>query len=100
MLKNQQSVESASNRQEQKISKRQLPAEERVRLLQEKLYYKAKQERGYRFYVLYDKVFIPYILWEAYRRVKANGGSPGIDGKTFEEIEKEGLGKFIEELRE
>ena len=100
MSQNQQSVESASNGQEQKISKRQLPAEERVRLLQEKLYDKAKQERSYRFYVLYDKVFIPYILLEAYRRVKANGGSPGIDGKTFEEIEKEGLGKFIEELRE
>jgi group II intron reverse transcriptase/maturase len=100
MLKNQQSVESASNSHIQKISKRQLPAEERVRLLQEKLYYKAKQERDYRFYVLYDKVFIPYILWEAYRRVKANGGSPGIDGKTFEEIEKEGLDKFIEGLRE
>jgi RNA-directed DNA polymerase len=100
MLQNQQSVESTGNSQEQKISKRQLPAEERVRLLQEKLYDKAKQEQGYRFYVLYDKVFIPYILWEAYRRVKANGGSPGIDGKTFEEIEKEGLGKFIEELRE
>ena len=83
-----------------KKGKRSMSAAERVSQLQEKLYCKAKQERGYRFYVLYDKVFIPYIMREAYARVKARGGSAGIDGKTFEEIEKEGIDKFIDELRE
>jgi RNA-directed DNA polymerase len=42
--------------------------------LQEKLYQKAKQERSYKFYVLYDKMFIPYMLREAWKSVRANGG--------------------------
>lgn len=73
---------------------------ERVGLLQEKLYCKAKQQSDYRFYVLYDKVFIPYMMREAYRRVRAKGGSPGIDGQTFTSIEEEGLELFLEELGE
>ena len=40
----------------------QIPDAERVSILQEKLYQKAKQEREYKFYVLYDKMFIPYML--------------------------------------
>lgn len=73
---------------------------ERVGMLQEKLYCKAKQERNYKFYVLYDKVFIPYILQQAYSRVRVKGGSPGIDGKTFKEIEEYGENKFLLELSE
>ena len=73
---------------------------ERVRMLQEKLYCKAKQERGYIFYILYDKMFIPYMLQEAYNRVKANGGSPGIDGQRFTDIEHYGRDKFLHELGE
>lgn len=95
MLKNQQSTEPVKQ-----TRKRDMTPGERVRLLQEKLYCKAKQERNYRFYVLYDKVFIPYILQEAYERVRANGGSPGKDGQTFEAIEEYGLEKFLDELRE
>jgi group II intron reverse transcriptase/maturase len=69
-------------------------------MLQEKLYCKAKQERDYKFYILYDKMFIPYILQEAYSRVKANGGSPGIDGQNFTDIEQYGREKFLNELGE
>ena len=36
---------------------------ERVRLLQLKLYLKAKQENGAKFYVLYDKIFLKHILY-------------------------------------
>lgn len=95
MFKNQQSTEPVVQKR-----KRDMSSGERVRLLQEKLYCKAKQERGYRFYVLYDKVFIPYILAEAYERLRASGGSPGKDGQTFEAIEEYGLEKFLDELRE
>lgn len=69
---------------------------ERVQDLQRKLYQKAKQEKDFKFYVLYDKIRLKHFLNESYRRVKANGGSPGIDGITFEEIEKGCLSDFID----
>ena len=53
-----------------------MTAAERVSQLQEKLYFKAKNERDFRFYILYDKMFIPYMLSEAYRQVKAKDGAP------------------------
>lgn len=100
MFKNQKSVETDEQGKEPKVSKRQLPAVERVGMLQEKLYCKAKQERDYKFYVLYDKMFIPYMLQEAYERVKAKDGSPGIDGQDIEAIEQYGRQQFLDELGE
>ena len=60
-----------------------LKTPEEVRDLQRKLYRKAKQEKEYRFYLLYDKIYRLDILNHAYRLVKANKGAPGIDGETF-----------------
>jgi group II intron reverse transcriptase/maturase len=42
------------------------------------------------------------VLWEAYRRVKANRGAAGVDvdGMTFCEIERDGIEEFLEKLRE
>jgi RNA-directed DNA polymerase len=77
-----------------------MSAAERVSQLQEKLYRKAKQEREFRFYILYDKMFIPYMLQEAYRQVKANDGAEGIDEQNFKDIEAQGLEKFLKELGE
>ena len=71
---------------------------ERVQSLQRKLYQKAKQERTFRFYVLYDKVRLPYVLREAYRRSKSKAGKPGVDGVSFADIEAKGVGEFIEEI--
>ena len=98
-FKRQKSTEEAQG-ELFKLSKRNLSASERVCLLQEKLYCKAKQERDYKFYILYDKLFIPYMLSEAYKNVKSNGGSPGMDGINFQDIEKNGLDKFLHELGE
>ena len=63
---------------------------ESIRTLQRKLYVKAKQEPAYRFYALYDKLYRGDILSHAWRLVKANKGSPGIDGISFEAIENGG----------
>lgn len=78
----------------------EIPDAERVSILQEKLYQKAKQERGYVFYVLYDKMFIPYFLREAWKSVKSNAGAPGVDGMTIEKVEDYGVDIYLKELGE
>ncbi len=76
-----------------------LETPEKIRELQRRLYRKAKQEREYRFYLLYDKVYRRDILSHAYRLVRANKGASGIDGETFEQIEeREGAERYLEEI--
>jgi RNA-directed DNA polymerase len=71
-----------------------------VEKLQAALQAKAKAAPGYRFYTLWDKVCRPDVLAEAYRRCRANGGAPGADGQTFEQIESAGVGPWLAALRE
>jgi len=69
--------------------------------LQNKLYLTAKENPRRRFHALYDKVYREDVLWEAWRRVKGNGGSGGIDGITIDHIVKEyGEERFVEKIRE
>lgn len=73
----------------------------KIRTLQRKLYAKAKQEPGYRFYALYDKVTRADVLHYAYRLVRSNKGAPGIDGVSFADIEaEEGVEHFLAKLSE
>ena len=78
-----------------------LSTPQNIRTLQRKLYLEAKQEPAFRFYALYDKVYRTDILNYAYRLVRANKGSAGIDGVSFEAIESgEGQSVFLTGLKE
>jgi len=77
---------------------------EKVRKLQAALHAKAKGSPGYRFYLLYDKLYREDILGFAYRLCAANGGAAGVDGQDFADIESQGreawLGELARELKE
>jgi RNA-directed DNA polymerase len=70
----------------------------KVGKLQEALHAKAKRAPTYRFYALYDKVYRRDVLWHAYQCCRANAGAPGVDGQTFEDIERYGVWQWLGEL--
>lgn len=72
----------------------------KVRELQRKLWAAAKRSRNRRFHVLYDKVYRMDFLWEAWSRVRANGGAPGLDGRTIQDIEEHGVEEFLKGIQE
>src|SRR6266702_1566004 len=67
----------------------------KIRMLQRKLYQKAKGEPSYRFYLLYDKMYREDILAHAYALAKSNQGAPGVDGQSFWGIESQGLEEWL-----
>lgn len=73
---------------------------ERVCNFQRKIYQKAKQETSFKFYRLYDKIYLNYFLREAYKRVKQNDGASGVDKQTFKDIENRGVENFLQEISE
>lgn len=81
-------------------SKRRLDrtSEERVRLFQTRLYCKAKQEKSFRFYVLYDKLSLDYMLKIAWKQVRQNKGAAGYDGMSIKDVEEYGVEKLLSEI--
>ena len=68
----------------------------KVRALQIKLFPAAKQPLDRKFGALYDKIYREDVLLEAWRRVKANRGAPGVDRQGFEYIEDRiGIDEFL-----
>lgn len=76
--------------------------EDKVSLLRQRLAAKAKQEPEFRFYVLYDRIFRKDVLWEAWLRVRANKGAPGVDGVSIKQIESQegGALALVDDLHE
>ncbi len=74
----------------------------RLAALRQKLSQKAKQEKRFRFYSLYNNVCDIDTLRAAWKRVKANKGSAGVDGLCIEDIEQSGEGAdgFLAKLEE
>jgi RNA-directed DNA polymerase len=71
-----------------------------IRTSQRKLYVKAKTEPGFRFHILYDKVWRSDILNHAYQLAHTNKGAPCVDGTTFAQIEASGLENWLSRLGE
>ena len=72
---------------------------EKVRQLQRKLYLAAKKNSKRKFHALYDKLSRIDILEEAWKRVKANRGTGGIDGISIKDVENYGVEKLLSEVR-
>src|SRR5271169_511373 len=72
----------------------------KIRMLQRKLYQKAKEAPNYRFYLLYDKMYREDVLAHAYALVRSNQGAPGVDGQSFWGIESKGLEEWLSGIRE
>jgi RNA-directed DNA polymerase len=68
--------------------------------LRRRMYRKAKSDRKHRFWGIFTHITKREVLEKAYLQAKRNGGAPGIDGQTFEDIESSGREAFLEGLRD
>jgi group II intron reverse transcriptase/maturase len=75
------------------------PAVDKVRELQRKLWRCAKQSKTRRFHALYDRIHRSDVLWEAWKRVRSNGGAAGVDAETIQAIEQYGEERFVAEVQ-
>lgn len=67
--------------------------------LRKKIYMKAKADKAHRFWGMYVHVCKLEMLFESYKMTKRNNGAPGIDGTTFEDIERTGVESFLRDIQ-
>jgi RNA-directed DNA polymerase len=86
----------------EEISFREAMLPPKVQELRQKLGQKAKQQKRFRFYSLYGLVCLAEVLQAAWAAVRRNGGAPGIDAMSIDQIsatpEKEAA--FLEAIRQ
>ena len=75
------------------------PVVDKVRELQRKLWVCAKRSKTRRFHALYDRIYRSDVLWEAWRRVRSNGGAAGVDQTTLRSIAEQGVTQFLEGIQ-
>ena len=75
---------------------------EKVFVLRQKLYRKAKMEPKFRFYALYDRIHRQDVLRAGWARVAANDGAPGVDGVSVSDVRAMpgGVEAFLAQLSE
>jgi retron-type reverse transcriptase len=74
------------------------PPADKVRQLQRALWVAAKRSSGRRFHALYDRIHRRDVLREAWKRVRRNRGSAGLDAQSIAEVEQNGVESFLEDL--
>lgn len=73
---------------------------DKVRQLQRVLCGAAKRHPGRRFHALMDRIWRRDVLQEAWKRVKKNRGSAGVDAITIADIEQQGVESFVEAIHD
>jgi group II intron reverse transcriptase/maturase len=71
---------------------------EKVRQLQRRLCEVAKRDQTRRFHALYDRIYRSDVLWEAWQRVRSNGGAAGVDGESIATVEANGAQAWVDEI--
>jgi RNA-directed DNA polymerase len=74
------------------------PVVDKVRQLQRRLWVAAKRSPERRFHALMDRIWRGDLLREAWRRVKRNHGSAGIDRESLTAVEQYGVERMLAEL--
>src|ERR1700693_292119 len=72
---------------------------EKVRQLQRRLWVCAKSSKTRRFHALYDRIYRSDVLWEAWKRVRSNKGTAGVDEITLRSSEEQGVAEFLEGIQ-
>lgn len=74
------------------------PSRDNVRQLQRRLWVAAKRSPERRFHALMDRIWRDDVLQEAWRRVKKNRGTAGVDRETLADVEQYGVERMLHEL--